>query len=215
LSKANVALYFDNQKGLIPLDYSEIMISRTIFRDGTSEYLINKNPTKLMDVVEILAKANIGCRGFSVINQGMESEILKYSPKELYELLEEASGVRYLQLKKKRAESRLKSTQNNIEKAFSVLKEIVPHLKYLKKETTKIQRKEKLKQKLTKTRKHFFLLSIDKTEKQKSEFTNQKRKLEVKVLKLKQEINQLEQEFKKEEANIIVAENNFLKAKKN
>jgi len=214
LSKASVALYFDNQKGSIPLDYSEVMISRTIFRDGASEYLINKNSTKLMDVVEILAKANIGCRGFSVINQGMESEILRYSSKELYELLEEASGVRYLQLKKKRAESRVKSTQNNIEKAFSVLKEIVPHLKYLKKEATKIQRKEKLEQKLTKARKQFFLLSIDKIEKQRNKLTDQKQKLDIKIIKLKQEINQLEQEFKKEEANIYNSRKQFSESQK-
>ncbi|MCK4859215.1 MAG: AAA family ATPase, partial [Candidatus Omnitrophica bacterium] len=67
LGKANVVLCFDNQSGCIPLDFSEVIVSRNIFRDGTSEYFVNKNPSKLMDVVEILAKANIGHRGFSVI----------------------------------------------------------------------------------------------------------------------------------------------------
>jgi len=69
LGKAKVSLFFDNQKGFIPLDYSEVVVSRNIFQDGTSEYFINKNPSKLMDVIELLAKANIGHKSFSVISK--------------------------------------------------------------------------------------------------------------------------------------------------
>ncbi len=202
LGKANASLCFDNQSGCIPLDYAEVVVSRNIFRDGTSEYFINKNLTKHMDVVEILAKANIGHRGFSVINQGMESEILRYSPSELYELLEEASGVRYLQLKKRRSERRLKTTQTNLEKVSSILAELIPHLRYLKREATKAERKEKLKKKLSQLQEQFFFFQIIDLEKQKKDLDKEEEDLEIKISKFKKEISQLNQKLQEVESSI-------------
>jgi len=214
LGKASVVICFDNSRGCIPLDYSEIVVSRTIFRDGTSEYFINKIPTKQMDVIEILAKANVGHRGFSVINQGMESEILKYSPSELYELLEEASGVRYLQLKKKRSERRLKTTQTNLEKVASILNELIPHLRYLKREATKAERREKLKKKLARLQKQFFFSQIVDLEEQKKDLSKEEKGLEAKISKLKKEIFQLNQEFQKKEEDIKESRKKFINAQK-
>ncbi len=210
LGKASVSLCFDNSGGAIPLDYTEIVISRSIFRDGTSEYFINKNTTKLIDLVEILAKANIGHRGFSVINQGMEAEILKYSPSELYELIEEASGVRYLQIKKKRAERRLKATETNLEKASAILNELVPHLKFLKHEATKAERREKIKQRLAEIQKQFFFFKINDLEKQNNGLSKEKDTLETKALKLNKEISGLNDELKKEESSIKNSQNKFI-----
>lgn len=214
LSKANVSLCFDNQSGCIPLDYSEIVVSRNIFRDGTSEYFINKNSAKLMDVVEMLAKANIGHRGFSVINQGMEAEILKYSPAELHELLEEASGVRYLQLKKRRSERRLKTTQTNIEKVSGILTELKPHLRYLKKEAGKLEKKEELKIKLENFYKQFFLLKLNNLEKNNLELQQEANTLKEKISKLKDKIFQLDRDVKQEENNIKENRNNSINAQK-
>jgi len=214
LGKAKVSLFFDNQKGFIPLDYSEVVVSRNIFQDGTSEYFINKNPSKLMDVIELLAKANIGHKSFSVISQGMESEILKYSPFELHELLEEASGVRYLQLKKRRAERRLKTTQTNLEKIDSILIELTPHLRRLKREATKIEKKEKLKKKLVQLQNQFFFLRLTDLEKQKKEFDIKKENLEIKISNLKIEIFKLDAEVKKEEIIIKKSGNKFTENQK-
>ena len=214
LGKANVCLCFDNQSGCIPLDFSEVVISRNIFRDGTSEYFINKNPSKLMDVVEILAKANIGHRGFSVINQGMESEILKYSPPELYELLEEASGVRYLQLKKRRSERRLKTTQTNLEKVASILIELAPHLRYLKREATKAERREKLKKKLSQLQEQFFFSRIIDLEKQRKDSDKERKDLETKISELKKETSQLNQELQREETGIEESRKKFISVQK-
>lgn len=214
LGKASVCLCFDNQSGCIPLDFSEVVISRNIFRDGTSEYFVNKNPSKLMDVVEILAKANIGHRGFSVINQGMESEILKYSPSELYELLEEASGVRYLQLKKRRSERRLKTTQTNLEKVASILTELAPHLRYLKREATKAERREKLKKKLSQLQEQFFFSQIIDLEKQRKDSDKERKDLEIKISELKKETSQLDQELQREETNIEESRKKFISVQK-
>lgn len=214
LGRATAALYFDNQSGHIPLDYSEVVISKNIFRDGNSEYFINKNPTKLMNVVEILAKANIGHRGFSVINQGMESEILNYSPKELHELLEEASGVRYLQLKKRRSERRLKASQTNFEKISSILAELSPHLRYLKREATKVERREKLKKELIHLKREFFSLKLFKLSGHERDFEKNKNDLKEKVLKIKKEINEREQDLKDEELAIREEREKFINVQK-
>lgn len=214
LSKANVSLYFDNQNGSIPLDYSEIVVSRSIFRDGTSEYFINKNSTKLMDIVEMLAKANIGHRGFSVINQGMEAEILKYTPSELHELLEEASGVRYLQLKKRRSERRLKTTQTNIEKVSGILVELKPHLRYLKKEAGKLEKKEELRIKLEKLSKQFFCLKLNNLEKNNLKLQEEANFLKEKISKLKDKIIQLEKAIAQEEGRIRENRSSSINAQK-
>jgi len=214
LGKANVSLYFDNQSGCIPLDYSEVVISRNIFRDGTSEYFINENLTKLMNVVETLAKANVGHRGFSVINQGMESEILRYNSSELYELLEEASGVRYLQLRKRRSGRQLKSTQTNLEKISGILIELIPHLRYLKREATKAERREKLEKKLEKIQKQFFFLRLIDLENQEKKLIKEKESLDLKIFQLKKEVSCLEEELKEEEVAIKQGSEKFINAQK-
>ena len=214
LGKANVSLCFDNQSGCLPLDYLEVIVSRTIFRDGSSEHSINKAPTRLIDIAEILAKANIGHRGFSVINQGMESEILKYNPRELHELLEDASGVRYLQIKKRRSERRLRITQTNLEKASSILTELIPHLKYLRREATKAERREKLKQKLKKFQGQFFSLRIIGLEKQNRDLGKERENLDIAISKLKKATSQLSEELQKEEIAIKEGREKFINAQK-
>ncbi len=214
LGKANVSLCFDNQSGCLPLDYSEVIVSRTIFRDGSSEHSINKASTRLIDIAEILAKANIGHRGFSVINQGMESEILKYNPRELHELLEDASGVRYLQIKKRRSERRLRITQTNLEKASSILTELIPHLKYLRREATKAERREKLKQKLKKFQEQFFSLRIIDLEKQNRDLSKEREDLDIVISKLKNATSQLSEKLQKEEVAIKEGREKFINAQK-
>ena len=214
LGKAHVSLCFDNSKGCIPLDYAEVVVSRNIFRDGSGEYFVNENPTKLIDIIEILAKANIGHRGFSVINQGMESEILKYSPAELYELLEDASGVRYLQIKKRRSERRLKITQTNLEKVSSILTELASHLRFLRHEATKAERKEELKKKLTNFQAQYFFLRIHDSEKRGDELGGEKEELEAKSSKIKIQISQLSKRLQEKEATIKKEREDFINAQK-
>ena len=202
LGRASASLCFDNQSNYIPLDYLEVTIKRNIFRDGNSECFVNRAPTKLIDVSEILAKANIGHRGFSVINQGMESEVLKHGPEELRELLEEASGVRYLQIKKRRSERRLKITQTNLEKVSGILIELIPHLKHLKRQATKAERREKLEKKFKELLGEFFSLQLFNLEKQKIDLARRKKNLEAKIFQAKEKVSIFEQKFQKEETLI-------------
>jgi len=77
---AEVSLYLNNEDGKIPIDYSEVVITRRVYRDGEGEYLINKNKVRLFDILMLLAKANFGQRSYSIIGQGMVDYIINISP---------------------------------------------------------------------------------------------------------------------------------------
>lgn len=100
LGLAEVSLYFDNNDHLAPVDYSEIVISRKIYRDGHGEYFINHQPARLQDILMLLAQINLSSKTYSVISQGMVDMILSISPAERKDFFEEASGVKPLQMKK-------------------------------------------------------------------------------------------------------------------
>ena len=103
LSSAQVVLYFDNADKRIPLDFSEVIITRKLFRSGESEYLINGSKVRLLDVADLLAKAGIGKDSYCVINQGMSDAVLHATPVERRGVLEDAAGVKQYQIKKDRA----------------------------------------------------------------------------------------------------------------
>ena len=80
MSAAVVSLYFDNRDKKMPLDYEEVVLTRKLFRNGDSEYLINKSKVRLIDIVDLLARSGVGQRGYCVINQGMADSILSAQP---------------------------------------------------------------------------------------------------------------------------------------
>lgn len=142
LGSAQVSIYLDNSQKKVPVDYEEIIITRKVFRDGESEYLINGSRVRLIDVIDLLAKAGIGQRSYCIINQGMADQILNANLFERRSIIEEAAGVKEYQIKKERSERKLKSTKANLERTEGLLKEIEPHLKILKRQSQKAQKGE-------------------------------------------------------------------------
>ena len=100
MSVASASLVFDNRDRKMPLDMDEVNITRKHFRNGESEYLINKDKVRLQDIIDLLARSGISQRGYCVINQGMADSILVASPAERMVIFEEATGVRKFQIKK-------------------------------------------------------------------------------------------------------------------
>ncbi|MBP6943126.1 MAG: AAA family ATPase, partial [Candidatus Buchananbacteria bacterium] len=94
MSLAEVSLYLNNEDGKAPIDYSEIVITRKLYRDGSSEYLLNKSEVRLFDIVMLLARANFGQNTYSVIGQGMVDKIVSASGTERKEFFDEATGVK-------------------------------------------------------------------------------------------------------------------------
>ncbi len=148
MGKAAVALHFDNRDHFIPLDFEEVLLERKIFRDGTNEYYLNGSQVRLKDIVELLAKIGLGETKHNIIGQGEVDRILAASPRERRDLLEEAIGLRLYQLKKRESERKLEETDENTEQVSLLLKEIRPHLKFLKSQAEKAEKREAVRAEL-------------------------------------------------------------------
>ena len=108
LGMAEVSLYLNNEDGSAPIDYAQLVITRRLFRDGASEYIINGARVRLFDIQMLLAKANIGHKTYSVIGQGMVESFLNTSLSERKEFFDEATGVRQYQIKRDDALNKLR-----------------------------------------------------------------------------------------------------------
>lgn len=173
-NKAHVTLVFDNSDRVFPMEFEEISITRKVFRDGETQYLINDAQVRLKDILELIAKARLGLRGYTIINQGMGDFVLSASPSQRREIFEDALGLKEFQLKKTEARNKLALTQNNLAQTQSLIAEIGPHLKFLKKQVEKIQQKEVLENALKENEKKYFGARLTHLSRQKDSFLKEK-----------------------------------------
>jgi chromosome segregation protein len=139
-NRAAVSITLNNEKRAFPIDFDEIILERSVHRDGQNEYSINGSKVRLKDVQELLSAANIGPTGHHIISQGEADRILSASPKERREMIEDALGLKIYQFKKVEAEKKLKKTRESIERVESLRREVVPHLQFLEKQMKKIEK---------------------------------------------------------------------------
>ena len=156
-NRASVAIIFDNKKRIFPkLDFEEVTIERAVFRDGSSEYLINGTKVRLRDVQELLAGANVGETGHHIISQGEADRILLAHPRERRAMLEDALGLKYFEFKKQEAERKLERTQENVREVEALRREIAPHIRFLQKQVEKVERAEELMRELAALARAYF-----------------------------------------------------------
>ncbi|MBI4457690.1 AAA family ATPase [Candidatus Uhrbacteria bacterium] len=145
---AEVSLFLNNEDGKLPIDYSEVALSRRIYRDGESEYLINKNKVRLTDIQLLLAQANFGARSYSVIGQGMIDSVLTATPQERKEFFDEAAGVKQFQLKRHQSEIKLAAAKENLVQAEMLVSEIEPRLRSLSRQVKRLEERGALEEEL-------------------------------------------------------------------
>lgn len=143
-NRASVVITFDNRNKLLDLDFPEVSIERTVFRDGVNEYSINGTKVRLRDVAQLLSQANIGSSGYHIISQGEADRVLSASARERREMVEEALGLKAFQSKKQESEKKLEETAVNLHEASLLRREIAPHLRYLAKQVERIERAKEL-----------------------------------------------------------------------
>ncbi|KAA1426305.1 chromosome segregation protein SMC [Nocardioides antri] len=131
LGRAEVMLTIDNSDGALPIDYSEVTISRTMFRTGGSEYAINGTPCRLLDVQELLSDSGIGREMHVIVGQGQLDTILHATPEDRRGFIEEAAGVLKHRKRKEKALRKLDSTDGNLTRLNDLLSEIRRQLKPL------------------------------------------------------------------------------------
>jgi len=131
LGRAEVVLTIDNTDGALPIDYTEVTISRTMFRNGGSEYSINGNSARLLDVQDLLSDSGIGREMHVIVGQGQLDSILQATPEGRRGFIEEAAGVLKHRKRKEKALRKLEATQGNLNRLEDLIGEIRRQLKPL------------------------------------------------------------------------------------
>ena len=135
-------------RSLSPFDYDEIVITRRLFRNGDSEYLLNGNRVRLADIQILLAKANVGQRTYSVIGQGMVENFLNTGAAERKDFFDEATGVKQFQIKRDLSLNKLENSYDNLRQVEMLLNEIKPRLKMLTRQVDKLKKRDQLEEEL-------------------------------------------------------------------
>jgi chromosome segregation protein len=131
LGRAEVVLTIDNTDGALPIDYSEVTISRTMFRNGGSDYEINGSKARLLDVQELLSDSGIGREMHVIVGQGQLDAILQATPEMRRGFIEEAAGVLKHRKRKEKALRKLESTETNVNRLNDLVAEVRRQLKPL------------------------------------------------------------------------------------
>ncbi len=159
LGFCEVALSFNNEDRAFPVEYAEVVISRRLYRNGESEYLINNAKVRLADVIMLLAQGNCGQRSYSVIGQGMIDLLITMSPSERKHFFDEAAGVRAYQLKKEQAISKLKTTKEHIASARMLITELEPKIKFFERQRKRLEERQEVEQELESAYRQYYAAS--------------------------------------------------------
>jgi chromosome segregation protein len=156
LGRAEVSLTIDNSAGLLPIEFSEVTITRTLFRTGESEYAINRVPCRLMDIQDLLSDSGVGRQQHVIVSQGNLDAILNARPEERRLVIEEAAGVLKFRRRKEKSERRLESTEASLVRLQDLLREVRRQLRPLEKQAEAARRHGDLVTELAVVRKHLF-----------------------------------------------------------
>jgi chromosome segregation protein len=148
LGMAEVSLFFNNEDRAGGMDYSEIVLSRRLYRNGDSEYLLNGSRARLSDIQIMLAKANFGQKTYSVIGQGLVEGFLNTSLAERKAFFDEATGVKQFQIKRDDSLNKLRASYENLSQVSMLLSEIEPRLRSLTKQVNKLEKRDEVKKEL-------------------------------------------------------------------
>lgn len=148
LGMAEVSIYLNNEDKQAPIDYSELVITRRLYRNGDSEYLLNSNRVRLSDIQILLAKSKFGQKTYSVIGQGMVEGFLNTSLSERKEFFDEATGVKQYQIKRDESLNKLRGSYENLIQAQMLIKEIEPRLKSLTRQVSRLKKRDIIEKEL-------------------------------------------------------------------
>ncbi len=218
LGMAEVSLVLENEDKKINLPYSEIKVTRRIYRSGESEYLINDNPCRLKDITEMFMGTGIGIDSYSIISQGEVDKIINAKPEERREIFEEAAGITKHKKRKEETLRRLETVEQDMIRINDILEEIKRQANSLERQAKKAEKYKMLKEEtesieITISKKRikdlnekYQKLILEKEEiESKIEKENFKLKdYEEKLEKLNHEINQKENEINEKKNNFII-----------
>ena len=161
LGFAEVSLVIDNSDNRLPIEYTEVTVTRRIYRDGDSGYFINKTPCRLKDVLELFMDTGIGKDGYSIIGQGKIDEILSNKSEDRRHIFEEAAGIVKYRTRKIESEKKLEQTKLNLLRINDILSEIESSIDPLRIQSEKAKKFLSLRDELKNIEIGLFLYNID------------------------------------------------------
>ena len=166
LGFAEASLVFDNTDGALPIEYTEVTVTRKIYRSGETGYYINKVPCRLKDVLELFMDTGIGKDGYSIIGQGKIDEILSNKSEDRRHIFEEAAGIVKYRVRKAESEKKLEHTKLNLLRINDILAEIETNIEPLKEQSEKAKKYLNLREELKNIEIGLFLYNIEKYKKE-------------------------------------------------
>lgn len=156
MGMAQATIVFNNANKFFPVEFSEVSIRRRVGRDHTTQCYLNDAEVRLKDIIDFFAKARLGTKGFSIVNQGDSDLFVRAAPRDRRIMLEEILGLRQYELKRHEAEHKLKATRFNMEKVRALLDEITPHLRLLRRQTARWEKHAEVERELRELEDVFF-----------------------------------------------------------
>ena len=142
---AATTITFNNEDGWLPIDYSEVSVSRRAYRDGQNEYLLNGQKVRLKDISELLSQTGLSERTYTIIGQGLVDVALALKPDERRKLFEEAAGIGLYRSRKEESLRRLESTRKNLDRVLDIMTEIKPRLRSLERQAERFGQFQRLR----------------------------------------------------------------------
>ncbi len=140
LGMAEVSLTIQNTKNILPIEYSEVVLTRRLFRSGESQYLINNSVCRLKDIIDLFMDTGMGANAYSVIELSMVEKILNGKPEERRQIFEEAAGVTKYKLRRKAAFRKLEATEQDLTRLSDIISEVEKTTASLRRQVNKAER---------------------------------------------------------------------------
>ena len=169
LGFAEASLIFDNTDGTLPIEYTEVIVTRKLYRSGETGYYINKVPCRLKDILELFMDTGIGKDGYSIIGQGKIDEILSNKSEDRRHIFEEAAGIVKYRVRKGESEKKLEHTKLNLLRINDILAEIETNIEPLKIQSEKAKKYLNVREELKNIEIGLFIYNIDKYKKELEE----------------------------------------------
>jgi chromosome segregation protein len=209
LNITEVSLYIENTKHILPSEYSEIKLTRRLYRSGESEYLINNQIVRLMDILNLFTDTGMGADAYSVIELKMVEQILSDNAQERRRLFEEAAGIKKYKSRRKSALNKLDTTQQELTRLDDIVSEVQKNVNSLARQVGKARRYHEYKQSLKEKE---LLLSHLKI----NSYENQLQPLETELVQIRHskdilgnELHKMEAEIEKQQAQTVEAEQQY------
>ncbi len=209
LNFTEVSLYIENNKQILPSIYTEVKITRRLYRSGESEYLLNNQPVRLKDIIDLFADTGMGADAYSVIELKMVEQILSDNAEERRRLFEEAAGIKKYKFRRKAALRKLETTQQELVRLNDIISEVQKNVNSLSRQVGKARRYHQYREELRRQEIFLFQLRQKELEQQRLPLQNEYQQVRQTRERLGKEVNVRESELEKLQLRSVDLERQF------